>query len=50
MFNEFEKEQKEKAFYYSKLRFEMMNTFLNDENGKFRDEHTNYSYIFCIYL
>lgn len=47
MFNEFEREQKEKAFNYSKLRFEMMNTFLNDENGRFRDEHTNYSYIFC---
>lgn len=46
MFNEFEREQKEKAFNYSKERFKMMDEFLNDENGRFRDEHTNYSYIF----
>lgn len=46
MFNEFEKEQKEKAFNYSKIRFENMDDFLNDRISKFRDEYTNYSYIF----
>lgn len=46
MFNEFEREQKEKAFNYSKSRFDNMDSFLNDKIPKFRDEYTNYSYIF----
>lgn len=46
MFNDFEMEQKEKAFNYSKLRFQNMDKFLNDGYGKLRDEAPNYSLIF----
>jgi len=46
MFNDFEREQKEKAFNYSKLRFENMDAFLNEKQLTFRDEYTNYSYMF----
>lgn len=46
MFSDFELEQKKNAFNYSKLRFEKMNEFLNNDQGKFRDEYTNYSLIF----
>jgi len=46
MFNEFEKDQKEKAFNYSKLRFENMDKTLNDKSIIFRDDYPNYSYFF----
>ena len=46
MFNDFEKDQKEKAFIFSKLRFENMDDFLNNKTLKFRDNYTGYSYFF----
>ena len=46
MFNEYTLKQKEKAYNYSKERFEKMNEFLTEKILLFKDENPTYSYIF----
>lgn len=46
MFSDYELEQKEKAFNYSKLRFERMDDFYTGKTNLFKDEYPFYSYIF----
>lgn len=46
MFNDYELEQKENAFNYSKLRFERMDDFYTGKTSLFKDQFPFYSYVF----